>query len=103
MRGSPPPRRDGTDLHVRGLDMLDGTPILDIKPYLSSIPEETLRRGWFGEAEALAERSFQIDIERKARLQVEAEKSELEAKNSELAADNAFLTEAKSFGPSGLI
>jgi tRNA-Thr(GGU) m(6)t(6)A37 methyltransferase TsaA len=45
-------RRDGPDLHVRGVDMLDGTPILDIKPYLSSVPEEKLRRGWLAEAEA---------------------------------------------------
>ena len=45
-------RRDGADLHVRGVDMLDGTPILDIKPYLSSIPEEKLHRGWLAEAEA---------------------------------------------------
>ena len=45
-------RRDGRTLHVRGVDMLDGTPILDIKPYLSSIPEEKLRRGWVAEAEA---------------------------------------------------
>ncbi|HWI62934.1 MAG TPA: tRNA (N6-threonylcarbamoyladenosine(37)-N6)-methyltransferase TrmO [Symbiobacteriaceae bacterium] len=44
-------RREGARLVVRGLDMLDGTPILDIKPYLSSIPQETLRRGWLGEAE----------------------------------------------------
>lgn len=45
-------RREGTRLHVRGLDMLDGTPILDIKPYLSSIPLEAVRRGWLAEAEA---------------------------------------------------
>jgi tRNA (adenine37-N6)-methyltransferase len=45
-------RRDGANLHVRGVDMLDGTPILDIKPYLSSIPAEKLRRGWLAEAEA---------------------------------------------------
>jgi tRNA-Thr(GGU) m(6)t(6)A37 methyltransferase TsaA len=45
-------RRDGSELHVRGVDMLDGTPILDIKPYLSSIPSEKLRRGWLAEAEA---------------------------------------------------
>jgi tRNA-Thr(GGU) m(6)t(6)A37 methyltransferase TsaA len=45
-------RRDGRFLHVRGIDMLEGTPILDIKPYLSSIPEESLRRGWLAEAEA---------------------------------------------------
>ncbi len=43
--------REGRKLHVRGIDMLDGTPILDIKPYLSSIPEERLRRGWLAEAE----------------------------------------------------
>ncbi len=45
-------RREGASLHVRGVDMLDGTPILDIKPYLSSIPAEKLRRGWLAEAEA---------------------------------------------------
>lgn len=45
-------RREGSELHVRGVDMLDGTPILDIKPYLSSIPSEKLRRGWLAEAEA---------------------------------------------------
>jgi len=44
--------RDGSRLHVRGVDMLNGTPILDIKPYLSSIPSEKLRRGWLAEAEA---------------------------------------------------
>jgi len=45
-------RREGGKLHVRGVDMLDGTPILDIKPYLSSVPLEILRRGWLAEAEA---------------------------------------------------
>lgn len=44
--------REGPRLRVRGLDMLDGTPILDIKPYLSSVPSERLRRGWLAEAEA---------------------------------------------------
>lgn len=46
--------RQGADLRVRGVDMLDGTPILDIKPLLSSIPQEKLRRGWLAEAEARA-------------------------------------------------
>lgn len=45
-------RREGCELRVRGVDMLDGTPILDLKPYLSNIPEEKLRRGWLAEAEA---------------------------------------------------
>ena len=44
--------REGNKLQVRGVDMLDGTPVLDIKPYLSSIPEEKLKRGWIAEAEA---------------------------------------------------
>jgi len=44
--------RDGAVLRVRCVDMLDETPILDIKPYLSAIPVEKLRRGWLAEAEA---------------------------------------------------
>lgn len=49
-------RREGRLLHVRGIDMLEGTPILDIKPYLSSIPLENLKRGWLAEAEARQEK-----------------------------------------------
>ena len=45
-------RREGSRLHVRGVDMLDGTPVLDLKPYLSSVPDAKLRRGWLAEAEA---------------------------------------------------
>ncbi len=44
--------RDGNRLRVRGVDMLDGTPILDIKPYMSNVPETELKRGWLAEAEA---------------------------------------------------
>jgi tRNA (adenine37-N6)-methyltransferase len=44
-------RRDANRLHVRGVDMLDGTPVLDIKPYLSSVPGGEIRRGWLDEAE----------------------------------------------------
>jgi tRNA (adenine37-N6)-methyltransferase len=44
-------RREGTRLHVTGVDMLDGTPVLDIKPYLSGVPGEELRRGWLDEVE----------------------------------------------------
>jgi len=35
--------------------MLDGTPILDIKPYLSNVPDSALKRGWLAEAEARRE------------------------------------------------
>jgi tRNA-Thr(GGU) m(6)t(6)A37 methyltransferase TsaA len=39
-------RRERNRLFVRGVDMLDGTPVLDIKPYLSNVPDADLRRGW---------------------------------------------------------
>ena len=43
--------RDGNKLRVHGVDMLDGTPIVDIKPYLSSLPADQIKRGWLEEAE----------------------------------------------------
>lgn len=46
--------REGATLSVRGVDMLDGSPVVDLKPYLSSIPPEKLRRGWLDAAEAAA-------------------------------------------------
>ena len=46
--------RDGAVLRVRGVDMLDGSPVVDLKPYLSSVPPEKLRRGWLDAAEAAA-------------------------------------------------
>jgi tRNA-Thr(GGU) m(6)t(6)A37 methyltransferase TsaA len=44
--------REGRNLRVAGVDMLDGTPVLDIKPYLSNVEGTELRRGWLAEAEA---------------------------------------------------
>jgi len=49
-------RRDGNKLHLRGIDMLDGTPVIDIKPYLSSVPPEQLKRGWLAQAEQRSEK-----------------------------------------------
>lgn len=46
--------RDGAKLNVRGVDMLEDTPILDIKPYMSGVAPEKIRRGWLAEAEARA-------------------------------------------------
>lgn len=50
----------GTVLHVSGIDMLDGTPIYDIKPYLPYADVHTDARGGFG-AEVLAHR-LQVEI-----------------------------------------
>jgi tRNA-Thr(GGU) m(6)t(6)A37 methyltransferase TsaA len=38
--------RRGNVLKVSGLDMLEGTPILDIKPYTSRDSKRGVRRGW---------------------------------------------------------
>jgi len=40
--------REGRVLHFAGNDMLDGTPVLDIKPYVPQFDaRETARVGWF--------------------------------------------------------
>ncbi len=57
-------RREGTTLFVEGLDILDGTPLLDIKPYVSRFDcVQTDRNGWQEdvsdpEAERLGKRGF---------------------------------------------
>lgn len=42
--------REGGRLRVAGVDMLDGAPVLDIKPYQSNVPQDQLRRGWMDDA-----------------------------------------------------
>jgi len=40
-------RREGNQLHVQGLDVLDGTPLLDIKPFVPRFDHrENTRVGW---------------------------------------------------------
>jgi len=40
-------RREGNVLHLDGVDILDGTPLLDIKPYTTKFDlVETARNGW---------------------------------------------------------
>ncbi len=43
--------REGATLRVRGVDMLDGSPVVDLKPYLSNVDAGKLRRGWLDAAE----------------------------------------------------
>jgi tRNA (adenine37-N6)-methyltransferase len=39
--------RDGNVLHVEGVDMLDGAPLLDIKPYLPKFDHiDSASNGW---------------------------------------------------------
>jgi len=39
--------RDKNILHISGIDMMDGTPVLDIKPYIPDLnPNKDIRIGW---------------------------------------------------------
>lgn len=38
--------RKGNSLQVSGIDMIEGTPILDIKPYTSRDQKSSIRLGW---------------------------------------------------------
>jgi tRNA-Thr(GGU) m(6)t(6)A37 methyltransferase TsaA len=45
-------RRDGRVLHVEGVDILDGTPLLDIKPFISRFDHiKQVRNGWQDEVD----------------------------------------------------
>ena len=45
-------RREGNVLHLDGVDVLDGTPLLDIKPYTAKFDKiETARNGWQDEVD----------------------------------------------------
>jgi tRNA (Thr-GGU) A37 N-methylase len=38
---------DGVRLHVRGLDAIDGSPVLDVKPFMREFePEESRQPRW---------------------------------------------------------
>jgi len=40
-------RIEGAVLHIDGVDVLDGTPLLDIKPYVPDFdPRREVRTGW---------------------------------------------------------
>jgi len=41
-------RVEGNRVYIRDMDMIDGTPLLDIKPYVKVIREEDeIKQGWF--------------------------------------------------------
>ena len=45
-------KREGNVLHLDGVDILDGTPLLDIKPYTAKFDRvETSRNGWQDEVD----------------------------------------------------
>jgi len=38
--------REGNILRVKGIDMIEGTPVIDIKPYLPGDRKENIKIGW---------------------------------------------------------
>jgi len=45
-------RIDGAELHIASVDILDGTPLLDIKPYVPQFdPYPVERIGWLEQAQ----------------------------------------------------
>lgn len=41
-------RREGTDLFIKGVDMLDRTPLLDLKPYVPEFDQrDDVKIGWY--------------------------------------------------------
>lgn len=48
--------RDGNLLTVKGIDMIDGTPVLDIKPYTKRDKQENARFGWLKDVRGVPER-----------------------------------------------
>lgn len=52
--------REGQVLLVKGVDMADGSPVYDIKPYLPYVDAKPLAEGGFGEQ--LREKELQVEI-----------------------------------------
>ena len=44
--------RDKNRLRVKGVDMVDGSPVVDIKPYVRAYVRKNIRLGWLENAEA---------------------------------------------------
>jgi tRNA-Thr(GGU) m(6)t(6)A37 methyltransferase TsaA len=62
---------DGLVLHVSDLDLLDGTPVLDIKPYIAWTDAiGDARSGWLGERPPDPKGSYSVSVSARAREQL---------------------------------
>jgi tRNA (adenine37-N6)-methyltransferase len=65
-------RIEGLNLHVRGVDMIDGTPVIDIKPYVAytdSFPESG--QGWLAPAVADPRSAWVVKFSTQAEAQLD--------------------------------
>ena len=44
-------KRERSILHIKGVDMVEGTPVLDLKPYTRRDRRSHIRLGWLDEVE----------------------------------------------------
>ena len=65
---------EGPILHVRGADLMDGTPIYDIKPYLPYVDSHPEARGGFGAAQL--GHALEVDFPPELLERIEADKRE---------------------------
>lgn len=89
-------RIKGRRLMIEGCDMLDGTAVLDIKPYLlsDSAPEQALRMGWVDERQAsLASQAWQLEFAN----QLQAELERLSYEDPYL--EHSHISRALRWGP----
>jgi tRNA-Thr(GGU) m(6)t(6)A37 methyltransferase TsaA len=65
-------RVEGRILHVRGMDMIDGTPVLDIKPYVPYTDHVDANSGWLETTGSAKDRgpSFQVEFGQEAQEQL---------------------------------
>jgi len=62
-------RIEGLTLHVKGLDLLDGTPVLDIKPYVAyADAHPDARAGWLEQPDPVA--PWEVSFEETAQKQI---------------------------------
>lgn len=64
-------RVEGRVLHVRGLDMIDGTPVIDLKPYVPYTDHVAANSGWLeGGSSKDPGPSYEVSYEPEARAQL---------------------------------
>lgn len=85
---------EGSTLHLSGIDLLDGTPVLDIKPYIPSYDVPEINSVSSDENSEL-QKNTSVDPVDKSELNV-VQNTELEIKSTNISADEIINTETNS-------
>ncbi|MCM8534929.1 MAG: tRNA (N6-threonylcarbamoyladenosine(37)-N6)-methyltransferase TrmO [Lentisphaeraceae bacterium] len=60
---------DGRKLHIRNHDLLDGTPVLDVKPYISEVDSYNVASGWLDKVPKVETSDVELSDSAKDQLQ----------------------------------